>query len=408
MLSVCLLWLLFFVGVKSQTCSPGYGPTESVYKIMFLHRAGVKQISYGGVGSNSNRGSVMSVLVGDETLMGKVDGTGTFARFNTPMSMVLVPGTKTFIVSDMINSQLRLVDSVSLSVTSFLDPIPYWGRPEYHNGVPPTASIAYPYALTFSESTGVLFVAVETMIKKVIYPNIAVSSFAISGYDPQNKFHNSLSFDGTFMILTNPEQGIVQRLDISSRLLSTIAGSGSFWSCSDGVGAGAVFTQPIYPVITKSGSYVYIADQFVGMTIGKIDLVTLEVSRVMGSCPAIASDFGHFFNGMVLSPDESYILYIDGGGAGALQRVDVSSGNVVTISPSSGIGYSFTYINAMMLIPGAAATCGLCGSGSYSLGNTICISCPAGHFCASVSSNPTACPPGSHVVLYCFTFVFYI
>ena len=392
MLPVFVLCLVFIVRAHSQQCSPGYGLAEDVYTIILQHRHCIKSITYGGAGSNVNQGSVISVVAGQEASAWKNDGIGTNARFNGLNGMVLIPDTKIFIVSDTLNSKLRQVDFISKSVTTILNEILVGSYPGNYNGIPPDASIAYPYSLTYSRQLAALFVGAESTIKRVTYPSIRVSSPAIEGYDPQNKFYNSMSFDGSFMIITNPDQGIVQRLDISSSNLYTIAGSWSSQTCADGVGTNALFTKPTYSVITKSGSDVYVADPGVFTTIRKINLSTLKVSCIMGVCPAISDGLWHSLDGLVLSPDETYLLFMDGT-QNTLRRIDVTGGNLMTINPSSGLGYSFSNINFMMLIPGQSSSCNSCESGKYSLGDSSCTTCPIGFFCQNTSI-ATRCPSG--------------
>ena len=363
---------------------------------MFLDACYLKTITYGGSNGSLGVGSLMKNLAGSTTCntIG-ADGVGTSAKFGQLYAAVLIPDSTTLVVSDVYN-KIKKVDYISRSVTTLLYQKIVSGVPQNSDGTGTSASIAYPYALTYSKNSGALYVGTDASIRKVTYPGTVVSTLSISGYVSSNKNFQSLSSDGTFMIMTDQYTGVVQKYVFSSNALSVIGGN-SAYDCLDGVGTNARFAKPTYSVIDASNSVVYIADSYYNLRIRRMDLSTLQVSCLIGSCPVLWTQETHYIQGMVLSPDQTFLIFIDyintnGVKQYILKRVDVLTGTVDVINPSSGSAYDFALVNSITLIPGAKGPCVMCEEGKFSLSGSLCKICPAGYFCVSGISLP--CPSG--------------
>jgi hypothetical protein len=394
--------LFFFIYlipvIYSQLCSPGYGASEEAGTVVFLENCYIKTVKYGGQNDPIDIGTPVTNLVGSASCNSNAwDGVGTSARFARIYAAVLVPGSTELLVSDLQASKLRRVNYNSLSVTTFLNKIEVSFYPVDRDGTGTAASIAYPHSLTMSNNPNALYVGTQNNVRRVTYPGAVVSTLNIPNYVSNYKNFQSISSDSRFMIMTDRDLGTVHKFDFSSNTLLTIAGNGNAYDCKDGVGTNAQFSRPTYTAISSSGSVLFIADSFKSLKIRKMDMTTLYVSCLTGSCPERISSDNYYIQGMILSSDETYLLSILQASTSSvnyvLQRIDTGTGAVNVINPSSGPAYDLRSVYNMLLIPGAKGACLLCGSGKFSLDGSSCRTCPAGSFCGL--SSVTQCPAGN-------------
>jgi hypothetical protein len=128
----------------------------------------------------------------------------------------------------------------------------------------------------------------------------------------------AISSDGTFALVTDPDSFTIRRIDLETRLVTTLAGVAGEQGNTDGVGATARFMRPNAIEISADGGFALVADYdssalFAGLR--KIDLLTNRVSTIaieVSSGFALAPDgkslyvpFGNFITKKVIneSPD---------------------------------------------------------------------------------------------------------
>jgi hypothetical protein len=405
--------LAVLVCVNSLQCNPGYEEQRLAYTLFVLDKCFIQTIKYGGSGVSDSEGSPFTHLAGSKTLCyinsdGK-DGYGTSAIFGRLGTAALIPDSTTLIVSDLPANKLRTVDHVTGEVITIINVVydaSY--NPIYRDGIGMGAAIAYPNVLTVSRSPVFFYVSDNYQMRKVTYPNVEVSTVSFQSYSSYYRKYQSLSKDGTFMIMTDQINRRVMKYDIVLNQMSTLAGTSgglwyanSFYVCADGVGNNVRLANPTYSVIDSLGSVVYISDCYNKVNIRKINMATLQVSSLVGTCPDYTARPNPLnIQGMVLSPDESRLIFIQcngdlsytGSKVCTLNYVDVITGVGKVINPSSGPVYDFSRVYFLLMLPGETGPCEVCALGKYSPDGFNCNTCPSGFFCDSSSS--MQCPVG--------------
>ena len=217
----------------------------------------------------------------------------------------------------------------------------------------------------------------------------------------------------------------IRVIDISTTVVSTLAGSGAAGSV-DGVGTAATFNQPRGIALDAAFSTLFVSEQN-GNRIRSIDLSTKLVQTIAGSgSPSYANGFGvaaSFNAPLYLSFSPQGILYTADADNHRIRKLTCvpcpasyycSSGAPVLCPAGSYCPLSS--INAKLCPRGSfstagAATCTLCLSGTFatSAGSTTCRQCPGGHYCPAGASSwarlncgrGNYCPDGSGAPMPC-------
>lgn len=281
---------------------------------------------------------------------GWTDGQATAAKFWDPSGVAVDPATLHVYVGDLTNHRVRLV-----SPTGYTTTLAGSGSPLYAEGIgtaaslklPNTVRISAPGALfvtdsgnnrlrrilpsgsvvtvagnstasgvdgigtlaTFNEptdialdSSGTLGYIVEQIgckIRRINLATRAVSTLAGSGvcgfFDSPNgllaqfnKPTNAAWHPGGFLYIGEMLSHRVRRLDIASSAVVTFAGNGIAGG-GDGIGTVATFNQPRGVTLDPTLSALYVAD-FFGHRIRSISLSTATVRTIAGSGIASYSD----------------------------------------------------------------------------------------------------------------------
>jgi hypothetical protein len=392
--------------------------TSNVSTVVVSSNHGIFKFQYSG--DDYTRG-VFSHVAGNDATAGYVDGVGAAAFFNRPGSMVTLPGNGDVLVVDEYNYVLRRVNLTSGEVSTYAGSVKTssdmstGATANSVDGQGAGAVFYYPYALSFVARSGTIFVqqtdfSLVRMFRSVSFPGAFVSTIfkSISSgrrdgilnltgtvhtawINPQSLI--KVSGDGSFFIMTDQYSNVVRIYNFSTSLISTI-GVGTGYGCADGVGT-ALFKYPEKILISSDNSKVFISE-YTNNAIRLVNMGTLSVSHLVGVCPAAASpgsSSGFMVSlrvqDMVFAPDETYILAITTTG---LCKVLLSNGFVSFLSgPVSSYNVNIRY---MALIPPEGPKC---------------VGCPAGFYCTSATSAPTACPPGIYPLCtinhLCFTFI---
>ena len=404
--------LIICVVADAQSCDPGYEEKTLGYTIFVFNKCFIQTINYGESGVSDSVGSPFTHLAGSKTLCfidaDGSDGVGTSAIFGRISSAVLIQNSAKLIVADRNAHKLRTVDCETGEVKTILY-AQYAPNDYAHNaldidGVGTSAGISYPNTLTFSTNPTGVYVSNNYNMRKVTYPGIEVSTVDFQNYIVDYRKYQSISRDGTFMIMTNELLGQVIKYNLTSNTRSILTTGrlsiNSVYVCSDGKSNIARYANPRYSVINSMGSVVYISDSYNNLNIRKLVLATEMVSSLVGICPENNRQNSHNVQGMVLSPDESQLIFIEcnnivdytGPKQCTLNRVNVITGVVNVINPSSGPSYDFSNVYNLVLKPRERGPCMLCEQGTYSLSGSKCNICPVGFFCGITSL--LQCPAG--------------
>src|SRR3990172_11035652 len=145
-------------------------------------------------GKESITGGTMLLLAGRPGGSGTSDGTGTFARFNSPRGIAVYGDT--LYVADKSNHTIRKIDIPTKSITTIAG---YPGRRGVNDGVGSDARFNYPEGVTT---------------------------------------------DGVYLYVTDTGSHVIRKIRIDSGAVVTLAGRRGQTGSVDGAGADAMFRTP--------------------------------------------------------------------------------------------------------------------------------------------------------------------
>lgn len=328
-------------------------------------------------------------LAGNVNNSGDQDGPGNQASFNDPQDLTVIPdlagaGTSALFVADTDNGLIRRIDvsspttaatsgTMTATVTSVAGQPPHFG---YVDGAGTSTDFSTPSQALFNQPQGistdgkVAYVAdrMNHAIRKIDLATHAVTTVAggnagyVDGPALQAAFYlpSGVLFAPSLNVvfIADTDQSMIRKLDLSSMMVSTIAGSTSP-GFADGVGAAAQFNHPYGMAVTKDGKTLYVAD--VGNNaIRAIDLATNTVTTIAGHNYGYKDGIGmaaQFYDptGLAFSPDEK-TLYITDFNNHLIRKLDLTTMAVTTIAGQpnicgshDGIGTAATLCSPAML-----------------------------------------------------------
>ena len=183
---------------------------------------------------------VVTTLAGGTT--GADDGTGADASFNEPYG-ITTDGTNLY-VADSQNNTIRKVVIATGEVTTLAG----------------DASVAYPYGSDDGTGSAALF------------------------YEPRG-----ITTDGTNLYVADSMNHTIRKIVISTKEVTTYAGTAGVTGSADGIGTAASFRRPVG--ITSDGTNLYVAD-YENFLIRKIVIATREVTTLAGTALATGTTDG--------------------------------------------------------------------------------------------------------------------
>lgn len=218
----------------------------------------------------------------DAALTGTADGVGAAARFNSPYG-ITTDGTSLY-VSDFSNHMIRRVDIATGTVTTLAGS----ATPGNSNGVGAAAGFTAPRGITTDGTNLYVADSGNRKIRKIDIATGTVTTVAGSatsgnadGTGSAASFNapEDLTTDGSSLFVTDSGNNNIRKIDISTGVVTTIAGS-TLPGSTDGTGTAAKFNEP--SGITTDGTNLYVADSK-NNTIRMIVIATGEVTKVSGT-----------------------------------------------------------------------------------------------------------------------------
>jgi hypothetical protein len=289
----------------------------------------------------------VTVLAGSTT-PGAVNSSGVAASFGAPAGLTM-DGTNLYVV-DANNNSIRKVVISNGAVTTLA------GAAEV-DGTGATASFFSPFGITTDGANLYVTDSDSNTIRKVVIATGAVTTLAGSAniwgatdgigsvasfYRPQG-----ITTGGTFLYVADGNS-VIRKIEISTSVVTTLAGSANNWGATDGIGTAARFFGPTG--ITTDGTNLYVTDN---CTIRKIEIATGTVTTLAGTAGIIGSDDGtgaaaRFSDQLIGITTDGTNLYV--ADLYTIRKIVISTGVVTTLAGSAvmqgtadGIGASASF-----------------------------------------------------------------
>jgi sugar lactone lactonase YvrE len=148
----------------------------------------------------------------------------------------------------------------------------------------------------------------------------------------------SITTDGTNLYVADLMNNTIRKIVISTRAVTSIAGAAGSWGFADGTRGAARFNRP--DGITTDGTNLYVTDKF-NHTIRKIVISTGAVTTLAGTADSYGSTDGtgsaarfHYPNGITTDGTN---LYVADTVNNTIRKIVISTGAVTTLAGTAGI-----------------------------------------------------------------------
>jgi DNA-binding beta-propeller fold protein YncE len=258
----------------------------------------------GGSGSSSSGGGTapsglqnVTTIAGTAGVNGSADGVGAAAQFNFPTG-ITSDGTNLY-VTDFSNHTVRKIVIATGEVSTIAGTA---GASGSADGTGPEARFNNPYGIATDGTNLYVTDSHNNTIRKIVIATGEVSTIAgtagttgnANGTGPAAAFSSpeGITTDktNTNLYVTDSNNNTIRKIEIATKIVSTIAGSGAAGSI-DATGTAAVFNLP--QGITTDGTNLYVADT-ANSTIRQIVIATAAVTTIAGYPGQVGwlNDFG--------------------------------------------------------------------------------------------------------------------
>ncbi len=293
-----------------------------------------------------SRQGTVTTIAGSAGFSGSTDGIGSTARFNFPFG-ITTDGTNLFIVDNGNNTIRKVVISTGTvttiagsaglsgstdgtgSAARFLDP----------TGIATDGTNLF--VADFSNHT-IRKIVISTGVVTTIAGSAGLSG-STDGTGTAARFNNphTIATDGTNLFVTDSTNHTIRKIVISTGAVTTITGSAGLSGATDGTGTAARFYTP--RGITTDGTNLFVADSW-NNTIRKIVISTRMVSTIAGTAGSSGSTDGtgtaaRFDTPNSLTTDGTNVFVADSFN-NTIRKIVVSTGAVTTIAGSAGLSGS--------------------------------------------------------------------
>jgi DNA-binding beta-propeller fold protein YncE len=326
----------------------------------------------------------VTTLAGN-TSAGLVDGAGTLATFNRPSSVAIDPSGAFALVADPSNNCIRRIQLSTRAVTTFAGS----SSTGSVDGNGTLAKFNNPMGVAISPDGVFALVADQynCRIRRIEMSTGVVSTLAGSFGFPTGV---AISADGSFVLVADSNNHMIRRIEISSGTVTTLAGNSSA-GFVDGTGSSVMFNRPQSVAIDPSGASALVAD-YGNDCVRSVDLATRSVSTLSGTLSGMP--YGkltfQYAHDVSIAPNGAFALVI---------QIYSSTVRYISMSSMCKAGFYCPYGSSK-------ATQSLCNAGFYcpagssSSNQSICNAgfyCPAGSPTQLRCSAGSFCPPGSSV-----------
>lgn len=208
--------------------------------------------------------------------VGSQDGFGQEATFEEPYG-ITTDGTFLY-VTDKDSDRVRRINIATAEVTTLVQPIT-WGDP-LSEPVGITTDGSYLYVCD-SSNNAIDRVNISDGTVELFAGASDGSSGSSDGIGDAARFWDpyGITTDGTYLYVADRRNHIIRRIEISTRTVTTMAGTANSSGSDDGTGTAARFDEPMS--IATDGTYLYIGD-WNNFTIRRVSIASGEVTTMAG------------------------------------------------------------------------------------------------------------------------------
>lgn len=279
----------------------------------------------------------VDTLAGDPTgVIGSSDGIGSAAHFQNIYG-VATDGSNVY-AADTANATIRKIVIATGEVTTFAGSAGNLGS---NDGVGAAARFSNPQGIASDGTYIYVADAGNNLIRKIEISSRTVTTLAGSGTMGSSdgigaaaEFGSpaGVAIAGSFLYVTDLNNETIRRIEIATGTVSTFAGTALHPGTNDGVGPAAGFLMPFG--ITSDGTSLYVAD-VLGKTIRRIDIATATVTTFAGDYTSPGSNDGVGVAAQFQSPfgvtTDGTNLYVTDVGNTNIRKIEISSATVSTL-----------------------------------------------------------------------------
>jgi hypothetical protein len=282
----------------------------------------------------------VTTLAGTVGISGSNDGTGTSASFNHPED-VTTDGLNLYVADDN-NNTIRMIEISTGNVTTLAG---IAGVNGCQDGIGTSASFNHPWGIINYGTNLYVVDGGNNTIRKIVISSVSVTTLAgvpasEDGIGNAARFNQPahITTDGTNLFIADQQNNTIRKLEISTGIVTTLAGTAGNSGSTDGVGPAASFHYP--DGITTDGKNLYVSD-FGNNDIRKVEISTGAVTTLAGTVGNSGSADGigstaSFNHPRGITTDGSSLYVVDGSN-NTIRKIDIESGSVITIAGSAGI-----------------------------------------------------------------------
>lgn len=273
---------------------------------------------------------------------GAFDGTGSSARFQTPVGAT-TDGANLYI-ADYRNQIIRKMVIATGAVTTLAGTA---GGSGSADGVGAAARFLYPSGITTNGAALFITDQGNHTVRKLDLATNSVTTLAgtagsagsADGIGAAARFDTPMGIttDGANLYVADYGDHTIRKIVIATGAVTTLAGSAGAAGAADGTGSAARFFQP--SGITTDGTSLYVAD-YGNDTIRKIAIATSVVTTLAGSAGSAGGVDGSGsvarFNGPAGIASDGTNLYVTDYGDDTVRKVTIADGMVTTLAGSAG------------------------------------------------------------------------